>query len=90
MKERSKVGSRVAHFIRRGRWDREPGAARLGKWLAHGATARTDSSLARRTNPKKAPATSARRDAGVTQFNVYLMNGDEEEQLDLYRALTQA
>jgi alkanesulfonate monooxygenase SsuD/methylene tetrahydromethanopterin reductase-like flavin-dependent oxidoreductase (luciferase family) len=30
------------------------------------------------------------RDAGVTQFNVYLMNGDEEEQLDLYRALTQA
>ena len=25
------------------------------------------------------------RDAGVTQFNIYLMNGDEEEQLDLYR-----
>ena len=24
------------------------------------------------------------RDAGVTQFNVYLMNGDEEAQLDLY------
>jgi probable F420-dependent oxidoreductase len=24
------------------------------------------------------------RDAGVTQFNVYLMNGDEEDQLDLY------
>jgi probable F420-dependent oxidoreductase len=24
------------------------------------------------------------RDAGVTQFNIYLMNGDEEEQLDLY------
>jgi probable F420-dependent oxidoreductase len=24
------------------------------------------------------------REAGVTQFNVYLMNGDEEEQLDLY------
>ena len=23
-------------------------------------------------------------DAGVTQFNFYLMNGDEEEQLDLY------
>ncbi len=30
------------------------------------------------------------RDAGVTQFNVYLMNGDEEEQLDLYRTLTGA
>ena len=26
----------------------------------------------------------ALRDAGVTQFNVYLMNGEEEEQLDLY------
>ena len=26
------------------------------------------------------------RDAGVTQFNVYLMNGDEEDQLDLYGA----
>ena len=26
------------------------------------------------------------RDAGVTQFNIYLMNGDEEEQLDLYGA----
>ena len=25
-------------------------------------------------------------DAGVTQFNVYLMNGDEEEQLDRYGA----
>jgi len=25
------------------------------------------------------------REAGVTQFNIYLMNGDEEEQLDLYR-----
>jgi hypothetical protein len=24
------------------------------------------------------------RGAGVTQFNIYLMNGDEEEQLDLY------
>ena len=24
------------------------------------------------------------RDAGVTQFNIYLMNGEEEEQLDLY------
>jgi probable F420-dependent oxidoreductase len=24
------------------------------------------------------------RDAGVTQFNIYLMNGDEEEQIDLY------
>lgn len=24
------------------------------------------------------------RDAGVTQFNIYLMNGDEDEQLDLY------
>ena len=24
------------------------------------------------------------RDAGVTQFNIYLMNGSEEEQLDLY------
>jgi probable F420-dependent oxidoreductase len=24
------------------------------------------------------------REAGVTQFNIYLMNGDEEEQLDLY------
>jgi probable F420-dependent oxidoreductase len=24
------------------------------------------------------------RDAGVTQFNIYLMNGDEEDQLDLY------
>jgi probable F420-dependent oxidoreductase len=24
------------------------------------------------------------KDAGVTQFNIYLMNGDEEEQLDLY------
>jgi probable F420-dependent oxidoreductase len=24
------------------------------------------------------------RDAGVTQFNIYLMNGNEEEQLDLY------
>jgi hypothetical protein len=24
------------------------------------------------------------RDAGVTQLNVYLMNGDEEAQLDLY------
>jgi alkanesulfonate monooxygenase SsuD/methylene tetrahydromethanopterin reductase-like flavin-dependent oxidoreductase (luciferase family) len=23
-------------------------------------------------------------DAGVTQFNIYLMNGDEEEQLDRY------
>jgi hypothetical protein len=23
-------------------------------------------------------------DAGVDQFNIYLMNGDEEEQLDLY------
>jgi hypothetical protein len=23
-------------------------------------------------------------DAGVDQFNLYLMNGDEEEQLDLY------
>jgi alkanesulfonate monooxygenase SsuD/methylene tetrahydromethanopterin reductase-like flavin-dependent oxidoreductase (luciferase family) len=27
------------------------------------------------------------RDAGVTQFNVYLMNGDEEDQLDLYAPL---
>ncbi len=27
------------------------------------------------------------RDAGVTQFNIYLMNGDEEEQLDLYEPL---
>ena len=26
------------------------------------------------------------RDAGVTQFNVYLMNGDEEDQLDRYGA----
>lgn len=26
----------------------------------------------------------ALRDAGVTQFNIYLMNGSEEEQLDLY------
>ena len=26
----------------------------------------------------------ALREAGVTQFNVYLMNGEEEEQLDLY------
>ncbi len=24
------------------------------------------------------------KDAGVTQFNIYLMNGDEEDQLDLY------
>ena len=24
------------------------------------------------------------REAGVTQFNIYLMNGYEEEQLDLY------
>ena len=24
------------------------------------------------------------REAGVDQFNIYLMNGDEEEQLDLY------
>ena len=24
------------------------------------------------------------REAGVTQFNIYLMNGEEEEQLDLY------
>ena len=23
-------------------------------------------------------------DAGVTQFNLYLMNGDEEEMLDVY------
>jgi len=23
-------------------------------------------------------------DAGVDQFNIYLMNGDEEEQLELY------
>jgi probable F420-dependent oxidoreductase len=27
------------------------------------------------------------RDAGVTQFNIYLMNGDEEEQIDLYAPL---
>jgi probable F420-dependent oxidoreductase len=27
------------------------------------------------------------REAGVTQFNIYLMNGDEEEQLDLYRPI---
>src|SRR5918998_3887204 len=26
----------------------------------------------------------ALREAGVTQFNIYLMNGDEEDQLDLY------
>jgi alkanesulfonate monooxygenase SsuD/methylene tetrahydromethanopterin reductase-like flavin-dependent oxidoreductase (luciferase family) len=26
----------------------------------------------------------ALRDAGVTQFNVYLMNGEEEDQLDVY------
>ena len=30
------------------------------------------------------------RDAGVTQFNVYLMNGDEESQLDSYASLTRA
>ncbi|HET9878323.1 MAG TPA: TIGR03842 family LLM class F420-dependent oxidoreductase [Candidatus Limnocylindria bacterium] len=30
------------------------------------------------------------RDAGVTQFNVYLMNGDEESQLDRYASLTRA
>ena len=24
------------------------------------------------------------RDAGVTQFNIYLMNGEEEDSLDLY------
>ena len=29
----------------------------------------------------------ALRDAGVTQFNIYLMNGNEEEQLDLYGAV---
>ena len=27
------------------------------------------------------------RDAGVTQFNIYLMNGEEEDQLDLYRPI---
>jgi pyruvate kinase len=27
------------------------------------------------------------REAGVTQFNIYLMNGEEEEQLDLYRPI---
>lgn len=27
---------------------------------------------------------AALRDAGVTQFNIYLMNGEEEQQLDLY------
>jgi alkanesulfonate monooxygenase SsuD/methylene tetrahydromethanopterin reductase-like flavin-dependent oxidoreductase (luciferase family) len=26
-------------------------------------------------------------DAGVDQFNIYLMNGDEEAQLDLYRGI---
>jgi probable F420-dependent oxidoreductase len=29
-------------------------------------------------------------DAGVDQFNVYLMNGDEENQLDLYRPIIEA
>ncbi len=29
------------------------------------------------------------RDAGVTQLNVYLMNGNEEEQLDLYEPIIQ-
>jgi probable F420-dependent oxidoreductase len=29
-------------------------------------------------------------DAGVDQFNVYLMNGDEENQLDLYRPIVEA
>lgn len=29
-------------------------------------------------------------DAGVTQFNVYLMNGDEEDQLDRYGPMTRA
>ena len=27
------------------------------------------------------------REAGVTQFNIYLMNGEEEQQLDLYRPI---
>jgi probable F420-dependent oxidoreductase len=30
------------------------------------------------------------REAGVTQFNIYLMNGDEEEQIDLYRPLVES
>ena len=30
---------------------------------------------------------AALREAGVTQFNIYLMNGEEEEQLDLYRPI---
>jgi probable F420-dependent oxidoreductase len=30
------------------------------------------------------------RDAGVTQFNIYLMNGDEEQQLDLYAPIIES
>ena len=33
---------------------------------------------------RTASALSALKEAGVTQFNIYLMNGDEEDQLDLY------
>jgi alkanesulfonate monooxygenase SsuD/methylene tetrahydromethanopterin reductase-like flavin-dependent oxidoreductase (luciferase family) len=29
------------------------------------------------------------RDAGVTQFNIYLMNGEEEDQLDLYAPIVE-
>ena len=32
----------------------------------------------------------ALRRVGVTQFNIYLMNGEEEEQLDLYRPIVEA